>query len=229
MVTTFDMTCVVCHKPFGIGTTNVKLYDLPVVRENAICPKCDIRIKNKVKLVLTCVKCKHVFQTKVLDINKDKYAKDWLCPMCLSNEMPKSESKNGKSIELNCGGCQIERGVCKYPQLGCTHSKHFVPFGNGNLYSLNKDCTILSVHSLNKDRDDIHCLNYTLLSKAECSIAPNNSIIIKQRMGSRKNFVTNVIVYRFNSTDNKFGIAFENKFEKGKDWIIEVKKFLLEK
>jgi len=225
MMETLNFSCVVCHQSFPINTNNKALYQSEVVRKNAVCPRCLCSV-NRIKITLKCAKCSHEFQTKVLMSNKDNYTDKWLCPLCASNGAPKSEVGKNR-IELNCGGCRVERGVCTYPDLGCTLSREFITFGNGDLYSLNRECTILSIHEIDKSRDDIHCLNYTLLYKAKCSLSPSNSVIIKQRVGSRKSFVTNILVYRFDKSKSKFGVVLNKKFERGKDWIVPVRDFLL--
>jgi hypothetical protein len=203
------------------------MYESPIVRENAVCNSCLTEVV-RIRVSLVCAKCKTPFQTKVLAINKDKYTDKWLCPLCVSNGAPKTEVHNKRDCaELNCPECRVKRGVCSQPKLNCTLSRGFVPFGNGDLYSTRKECTILSVHCIDKDRDDIHCFGYTPLYKSEYSISPSNFVIIKQRVGSRKQFVTNIIVYRYNQGGRKFEVALNKKFDRGADWILPVKDFLL--
>ncbi len=228
MLTLISLNCVVCHNDFPINTNNKAMYESPIVKENAVCPTCLTGVV-RIKVVLACAKCKTPFQTKVLAMNKDKYTDKWLCPLCVSNGTPKTEARKRDCAELNCPECKVRRGVCSQPKLNCTLSRSFVPFGNGNLYSTRKECTILSVHQIDKDRDDIHCLGYTPLYKSEYAIAPENFVIIKQRIGSRKQFVTNIIVYRYSQSHRKFEVALNKKFDKGSDWILPVKDFLLER
>lgn len=225
MTDTLELKCMVCHKNFPINTNNRKLYESNIIKDNAVCPKCSTHI-NRIKMLLECSKCGHKFQTRILTENKEKYANGWKCPLCIDNNIEKEEIK-GKFIELNCAGCQLQRGVCSQPKLNCTLSKNMVAFNSSDLYSVERECTMMSIHNVDKHRDDIHCFGYTLLYKSEYMISRDNSILLKQRIGSKKKFITNIVVYRYNQKLHKFGLALDEKFKKGKDWIVPIKKFLL--
>ena len=228
MTSTIAMRCTVCHKDYSVNTTNAKMYESPVVKDNGVCSSCSVKTQ-KVKIVLTCSKCGHVFQTRVLSVNKNKYNGTWECPMCISNSLPQTktavEKKN--SIELNCNECRLERGVCFHPELNCSLVKYFAQFSSGDIYSVKKECTVLSVHKVNKDRDDVHCFEYTLLYKSNYSLSPNNVVIVKQRIGSKKQFTTNIIVYVYNKSKHQFNIALDKIYKKGDDWIVPTRDFLL--
>ena len=230
MTTTITMRCTICHKDYPVNTTNTKMYDSPVVKDNGVCLLCSGK-DQRMKIVLTCSKCGHVFQTRVLIANKDKYNGDWECPMCISNSLPqiKTVVEKKNSIELNCNECRLERGVCFHPELNCSLVKHFAQFSIGDLCLVKDGCTVLSVHNVSKDRDDIHCFEYTLLYKSNYSLSPKNVVIVKQRMGSKKQFTTNIIVYVYDKSKHQFNVALDKTYKKGEDWIVETRDFLLKK
>jgi len=222
-----NIKCKVCHQERAVNTANRKLFESQIVQENYVCMLCDGKVK-KMMISLICAKCKHPFKTKILAVNKDKYGSMWECPACMSNAIaqPKvTEKKN--CIELNCADCKVERGVCVHPELNCTLSKNFPRFGNGDLFYLKDGATILSVHAIDESRPDIHCFEYTILYRNKYALSPRNHVIIRQRLGSKKSFMTNVIVYKYNAHEHKFNVVFDEKFDKGKDWIVPMRDFLL--
>lgn len=221
------LKCKVCHKDYHVNTGNRGLFESPLVQENSVCPLCDGKVK-KIMISLTCAKCKHPFKTKVLVENKEKYGPKWECPACLSNGMTQPKVTEKKDcVELNCQDCKAERGVCMHPELNCTIAKNFPRFGNGDLFYLKDGATILSVHAIDGNRKDIHCFEYTLLYRNKYALSPRNHVIIRQRLGSKKGFVTNVIVYKYNAHEHKFNVVFDEKFAKGADWIVPTRDFLL--
>ena len=228
MTSTVAMKCAVCHKEYLVNVNDTKMYESPIVMDNGLCPSCRVKTQ-RVKLVLTCSKCGHVFQTSVLAVNRDKYNDKWECPMCISNSLPqvKTAVEKKNSIELNCDGCRLERGVCFHPELNCSLAKHFAQFSSGDIYSVKKECTVLSVHKIIKDRDDIHCFEYTLLYKSNYGLAPTNVVIVKQRRGSKKQFTTNIIVYVYDKSKHQFNTAIDKTYKKGEDWIVPTRDFLL--
>ena len=165
MAECIKVKCVVCHRDVLVYTNDKKLHQSKIVTENKVCKLCEPNV-SRIRVVLKCSKCQHDFQTKVLTENKDKYGADWVCPMCVSNDLPqvKSKEEKKKCVELNCDGCRVGRGVCVHPELNCTLSKSFARFGTGDLYSVKKACTVLSVHNVIAKRKDVHCFEYTPLS-----------------------------------------------------------------
>ena len=217
--------CVVCHKDKTIPTGIRPTYDLPVVRDNYVCMLCSLDVK-RVKVALVCSKCGHKFQTRILLANKDKYNKDWLCPACIGGGAAVVPSK--KCAKQNCAECRADKGVCYHPELECPLVRGFFKFGNGDLYSLSKECTIMSVHEVNPQRSDIHCFKYVSLYKSTYLLSPNNFAVIKQRIGSKKKFTTNVIVYKHSEEAKKFVLVYDQKFERGGAWMVAIRDFLIE-
>ena len=219
-----NIKCKVCHKVQSINTNDANLYNLPVVIDNFVCYLCTQKIK-LVKLNLTCNKCKSTFCTKVLGSNKLNY-NNWTCPVCTSNDI-KNVITKGKTSELNCPICFHGNGVCNHPELSCSSSSKFVKFSNSNLYSVkgSKECSILSINEIDKKRTDIHAFKYVPLHKTHYSLSFNNLILIRQRINSKNNFITNIILYNYK---NKWQEVYNNKFEKGRNWVVDVLKFIVE-
>jgi len=222
------LKCKICHRDYGLNTANRKLYETQVVQENSVCPLCESKVK-RVSISLTCSKCKHLFKTKILLSNQNKYGLTWECPQCTSNSLPQPKITEEKKdcVELNCDDCRLERGVCCQPELACSLSKNFARFDTGGLFYLRDGATILSVHAIDKNRKDVHCLKHTLLYRKKYAIASRNRIVVRQRLGSKKTFVTNIIVYGYNAHEHKFNVVFDEKFKKGTDWIVPTRNFLL--
>ncbi len=220
-----QIRCTICHKIKDIDTTDERLYKSPIVIDNYVCSPCSTDVK-RIKVKLTCSKCKATFCTKIFVEHKDKYGANWVCPVCSAGngEVKKGITK-ATGVAVGCVWCQHKRGVCPHPDVNCLLAKGFVSFNSSDLYSIKKVCTVMSISRVHKKRDDIHCLSYSLLYKTNYSISPENLVLIKHREGSKKNFVTNVIVYRFKKS--KFEVVFNEKFDKGTDWIKPTKKFIM--
>lgn len=217
--------CTICHKIKEVNATDERLYKSPIVTDNYVCPSCTADVK-RVKIKLTCSKCKTTFCTRVLVMHKDKYGADWVCPICSagSGTIKKGITKN-TGVAVDCVWCQHKRGVCPHPEVNCLLAKGFVAFSSSDLYSIKKVCTIMSISRVYKKRDDIHCFRYSLLYKTRYLIAPENLVLIKHRDGSKKNFITNVIVYKYKKS--KFEVVYNEKFNKGVDWVKPTRNFII--
>ena len=218
-----NVTCKICHKSQSVNANNSALYDLPVVIDNFVCYLCSQKIK-LVKLSLTCDKCKSVFCTKVLESNRSNY-NSWVCPTCVSNTIKKSIIKGANLSELKCSVCFQKDGVCNHPELPCSLASKFVPFINSGLYSVknSKDCSILSISEVDNKRTDIHAFKYKPLHKTNYLIATNNLVLLRQRVNSKKNFVTKVILYGYK---DKWYEMFCHNYVKGENWVVGVLEFI---
>ena len=206
----------------NVNTNNKVLYTMPVINDNFVCYHCS-QIVKCLKLELTCEKCQNKFITKILFQNAEKYNK-WTCPSC-DNDFKPTKVEHKKLNELSCSGCKQSNGVCIHSELACSLSKDFMNFFNNNLYSIkgSDECSILSIYRIDKTRIDIHALKYVPLFKNQYKVSPNNVVLIRQRFKSKKNYITNIIIYNF---EEKWKIVFNEKFEKGNDWFILVLEFL---
>jgi hypothetical protein len=208
----------VCHRDFKVTTSTPEIYSHPIIKDNYVCPLCESKV-TKLKVTLTCNKCKKEFRTKILMENKEKYSPEWECPFCVKVE--DKRDKRRKTLELNCDCCKSKRGLCFQPDLNCTLSSDYVVFGGAKeLYSTKKDCTILSVDSVDMSRDDIHSIKYSMLYNDKYLVSTHNIVFIKQRLGSKKNFKNKVTLYSFNKEKKKFMQSYEQTFDKGVDWIV---------
>jgi len=217
--------CVVCHRLNCINASDPKIYEDPVTRENFICLDCRQRVV-QVKVKLTCTKCGRVYQTKILAENVDKY-KGWVCPNCIKDKMP--VGSRGKRIKPHdCQTCLRYHGICTHPELRCTYTRDgYAPFGNGDLYSINRECTILCIHKVDRDRDDIHCFKYSILHRSKYLLHMSNAVIIKQRKGSKRQFSTNVLVFIYNKKDKRFTVKYDKEFGRGVNWVPTVRNLIV--
>jgi DNA-directed RNA polymerase subunit RPC12/RpoP len=101
-----QMQCVVCHRPASVNTNDPALYQSKIIRENFVCALCSPNV-HKVKVVLTCTVCHQPFQTKILLVHKDKYTKDWTCPVCSSAGEPKRNVPKGTSVAVGAFGANM--------------------------------------------------------------------------------------------------------------------------
>lgn len=218
-----SLICTVCHKHYVVSTSNPHLFETELIKENSVCVFCSGKA-NRVTLRLVCCVCKREFQTKVLAKNRDKYL-SWKCPVCINADGPAVKSKGKtKELELDCDLCMRKSGVCQFPELGCSTTADWLFFGNGDLSSLKKSCSIFSVHGVDKERDDIHFFKYSMLVKSKYKLRPTNLVIIKQRLGSRANYVTNIIVFAGDKKVGKFVVISDKKYPRGADWVLPTKK-----
>ena len=215
------LKCKICHKNDKINTNDDDLYKSEIVINNYICCHCALKTK-QIKIKLICENCKIEFITKILFSNKDMYL-NWKCPKCSSNII-KNVERSKTNTEMNCGTCHIKLGVCNHPELDCCKSNELTPFTNNRLYALkdSDDCSILSICKMNYSRNDIHALKFIPLFKNDYLIAKNNLILIRQRLKSKKNYVTNVIIYKF---DKNWNEVFNKNFNKGINWVEEILNF----
>jgi len=213
-----DVVCSMCHREFDGD------HSQPV----NVCPDCSNRT-HKIRIPLTCSRCKHTFQTQIRIEDRSRYTSNWVCPACSSNETSKLSRKARRREDRACPECKVDRGICFYPDTNCSRAVRFVPFNSTGLYSVRKENTILSINKVVPTREDIHCMNYTLLYQSGYLLSPNNTILIKQRIGSRKHFITNVMLYKYCKEKSKFVVVFDKNFDRGVNWVVAVRNFLLGK
>jgi len=208
MTTDVQVECVVCHRYYKITSFNPEMYSHPIIKNNFVCIICEKQV-TKLKVVLSCTKCKKEFHTST----------DWECPFC--TKPVDIRDKRKKMLELDCDGCKENKGVCIQPDLSCVFSVKFVVFGGASeLYSTKKSCTVLSISGVDMEREDIHSMKYIMLCNPKYSIAINNIILVKQRIGSKKNFNNKISLYRYEQKKKNFVLDCENDYYKGTDWIV---------
>jgi len=213
-----NVECVVCHREYKISSFNPEMYSHPLIKNNFVCILCENKV-TKLKVVLSCTKCKKTFNTKILLENRDKYDTKWECPFCTVPDDVRDKRK--KSDYLSCDGCKEKKGVCVQPDLLCSYSTKYSVFGGASeLYSSKKECTVLSIDKIDMTRDDIHTLKYVMLCNPKYSVATDNVILVKQRVGSKKNFSNKVGLYKFSQNKKRFLLNCEKSYERGNDWIV---------
>ncbi len=209
------MICCICHKSFKINVNEEGVYSSQVVRDNCVCTHC-ARITKRIRIVLKCKVCSKEFQTKVLIGNIGKYS-DFTCPACIK---PKDQRDHRcKNKEFNCDACKVKSGVCFKPELSCTLSAGFILFDGSNLYSIKKENTLLAVDKVDVGREDIHALHYTMLYGPRYLLSKNSVVVMKQRTGSKKGFVTNVVIYGHKPRTKQFVVLSDINYERGNNWI----------
>lgn len=215
------MRCKICHKINEVNTRDENLYKSSTVKDNYVCYYCSQTVK-RIKLHLTCKKCQKQFTTRVLLQNQNIY-NDWVCSLCDDKPIEKNTLKIS---ELACSSCRVDNGTCHHPELPCSLSKNFVEFLSNFLCSIkgSDDCSILSIYGIDKSRLDIHALKYVPLFKNQYSVSPNNLVLIRQRLNSKKNYITNILIYNFNK---KWNEVYNEKFDKGMNWTENVIRFLI--
>jgi len=212
------LRCTSCHKPQNVNTNNSRMYSDTVIIDNFVCPLC-MGKSDRIKIVLVCAKCNRTFQTRVFKENADKYTSNWLCPACV-NSSNFSHTKHKKLVEVGCQGCNVVHGLCLHPELNCVHSKNYAPFDTADLYSDKKQNKIMFIHDIDKSRDDIHSLKFIVMYKKKYSVSNRGVVLIKQRIGSKKNFTTNIILYKSKEDNHGVEVVYDKSFKKCDDWIV---------